>query len=73
MAQHHRRAGERRTKTLPRHAASLSLTLGDERSVLLAAGMMMIGVQHYRMVVDDDELVDDEPNRRLLGITLLGF
>jgi len=44
-----------------------------KQDVLLAAGVMMIGVHNYRMVVVDDELVDDEPNRRLLGITLLGF
>jgi hypothetical protein len=37
-----------------------------KQDVLVAAGVVMIGVQDYRMV-------DDEQNRRLPGITLLGF
>jgi hypothetical protein len=44
-----------------------------KQDVLLAAGVMMIGVHNYRMVVVDDELVDDEQHCRLRRITLLGF
>jgi hypothetical protein len=63
VAQHNPRAGARRTKTLPTRRSFAypgSLALGAERGVLLAAGLVMIGVHDYRMDVDDDGLVDDE-------------
>jgi hypothetical protein len=60
VVQHNPRAGARRTKTLPTRRSFAhhgSLTLGAERGVLLAGGVVLNGVQDYRMVEDDGQLM----------------